>query len=313
MRELLFAIKTIGLPQLLKLRRARRWGWEGIIKGYFLTRAIQTFMQVGLLERCKTNEEVDVKAFAAEHRLDGELVYALCDYLYARRILKKNGMRFSLDKDGRFLADNDLMQGWFMLAHGYEPALHELMPLVSGTLGYGRDVVRDGELVARGSGLASAALYFPMVAEMVRQAGHRKVLDIGCGDVTFLRYLCRVVPGLQGVGVDLSADAVRSGQEQLAGTDLEGRITLIDGDAGDMSAHRVALDGVTAATTFFVLHELADHGQSEKLAGFFSRFSETLPDASLIMVETIRPDTEELRAKPGPALDNFFFHHISGK
>ncbi len=124
--------------------------------------------------------------------------------------------------------------------------------------------------------------------------------------VTFLRYLCRVVPGLQGVGVDLSADAVRSGQEQLAGTDLEGRITLIHGDAGDMSAHRVALDGVTAATTFFVLHELADHGQSEKLAGFFSRFSETLPDASLIMVETIRPDTEELRAKPGPALEYFF-------
>ena len=39
-------------------------------------------------------------------------------------------MRFSLDKDGRFLADNDLMQGWFMLAHGYEPALHELKPLV---------------------------------------------------------------------------------------------------------------------------------------------------------------------------------------
>ncbi len=301
----------LGLGRMRRMRKAGLAGWEALIAPHFITRVIQTLYQVGFFDALRDHAPVDALKFAEEHGLDGPLLVGLCDALYARGFLARQGTRYSLDAGGRFLVETNLVRGWFDLAYGYETVLNRMEPLLRRQSTYGRDVARDGRHVAIGSGLASMDFYFPIVCNVIQRGGYRKVLDIGCGDGTFLNYLCDRIPGLLGVGVDLSPDAVAAGNEQLAARGLESRINLHVGDALEISRLKRELEGVDAAATFFVLHELCDRKDNPRAVQFLSEFRRTLPGVPLHVIETIRPEPEDLRRRPGMAIEYFLFHDLS--
>lgn len=303
--------QKIGPGALRDMRKGRQAGWESLISPHFLTRVIQTLYHVGFFDELARNGRVSAVTFADQHDLDGNLLIGLCDALYARKFLAKSGDRYEITSQGKFLLETDLVRGWFELAYGYENVLHQMEPLLRKQAVYGEDVVRDGKAVAVGSGLASMGFYFPLVADLIRKAGYRKVLDIGCGDGTFLRYLCSRIPSLDGVGLDLSPEAIAAGNEQLTAAGLDNRIKLYVGDAVEIHKLKRELDGVDAATTFFVLHELCDKRENARATAFLSAFRSTLPGVPFHIVETIRPAPEEMRDRPGPAVEYFLFHDLS--
>jgi SAM-dependent methyltransferase len=305
-------ISVVGAKQLMRFRRARIWGWEGILRGHYMTRALQTLLSVGVLDAMRGDTWIDPREYAAASALDPDVLAALCEYLYERRVLRRDGRRYTLDDDGRFFIETDLLRGWFVLSHGYEPVLGGLEALARREIRYGRDVVRDGEKVAVGSGLASAGFYFPLAADIIRQQKCRTVLDIGCGDATFLRFVCTALPGVRGVGIDLSPDAIERGRRSNSEQGFGDRITLAAGDATDCAALRALSGDVDAATSFFVLHEFVAHdGDVARLCSFLRHFRESLPGVTLIIVETIRPSAEAMRSQPGPAIEYFLFHDLS--
>jgi SAM-dependent methyltransferase len=310
-----FSVKKVvsicGLPSLLSMRRAARTGWDALISPYITTRVIQTLFHVGFLDALQTQGCVDPLNFASDHNLDGPILAAMCDALFARGYLWKNGARYAVDTKGRFLLETDLIRGWFELAYGYGNVLHQMEALLRRDVSYGPDVVRDGRFVAIGSGLACIGFYFPLVADAIRQAGYRRVLDVGCGDGTFLRFLCERLPVAQGVGVDLSPDAVAAGNEQLKACGLEARIRLHTGNALELGKLKEQLQGVDAATTFFVLHELCDRRENQLAVEFLCEFRRALRGVPFHIVETIRPAPEELRRRPGMAIEYFLLHDLS--
>lgn len=303
-------VSTIGLRNLLRMRRGLKSGWEGLIAPHVVTHVVTALLHVGFFDALK-NGPIDVTEFAKTHDLDGELLLALCDELYARKLLHKEGASFSLDSAGRFLLETNLVRGWFELVYGYEGVLSRIEDLLRRKITYGKEVVRDGKYVAEGSGLASADFYFPLVIQMVRQSGYKKILDIGCGDGTFLRHICERMPGLEGVGIDLSPEAVASGNEQLKACAMDERIRLYAGDALEIDRLAPQLRGVDCAATFFVLHELCDQNENPLIHQFLTKFRATLPGVPLHVVETIRPEAEELRQRPGPAVEYFLLHDLS--
>ena len=305
------ALGLLGLDKLRRMRKASSSGWEALISAHFLTRVVQTLYHVGFIDALRDQPSIDALAFAQQHELDGPLLVGLCEALFERGYFTKEGSRFGLDSGGRFLVETDLVRGWFDLAYGYEPVLNKMEDLLRRKSTYGQEVVRDGRHVAIGSGWASMDFYFPLVAEVVRRAGYKKVLDIGCGDATFLAYLCDQIPGLQGVGVDLTPEAITAGHELLADRGLQDRISLYVGNALEIGRLKTELKGVDAAATFFVLHELCDTHDNPRAVQFLSSFRETLPGVPLHVIETIRPPAEELRRRPGMAIEYFLFHDLS--
>jgi SAM-dependent methyltransferase len=307
--------RVLGWKTLLQLRKARLVGWEAFIAPHFVTRMIQTLFNVGLMDELRRQDTVDVLAFAAERDLDGPTLVALCEALHARHILvRKSASAFALDETGRFMAEEPMVRGWFELTYGYENVLYHMEDIVRKKMRYGADgLVRDGSYVATGSGLASMRFYFPYVIHLMRQKSLKRVLDIGCGDGTFLRLLHETDPRIEGVGVDLSPAAVATGNKQLAAAGLADKIKLHACDA--MHLERVAehLKGVDGATTFFVLHELCDQDQNPKAKAFLTKFREVLPGVPFSVVETIRPTPDEMRERPGPAIEYFLFHDLSGQ
>lgn len=306
-------LRIFSPREWLQLRRARKWAWEGILKGHYLTRTIQTLFNVGFFDGLRQEEWLDALEFAEKHDLDPHLLVGLCDALCARRILRKEGTRYALDRDGRFMVEHDLVRGWFYLTYGYEEVLYQMEPLLRKQIRYGEDLMRDGEYVARGSGFSSAPFYFPVAAKFIHQNNYHKVLDLGCGDGTFLRYLCTHVRDFQGVGIDLSLDAVQAGSKQNLEQQLSNKVQLYQGDIFNLESLREQLTGIDAVTSFFVFHEFCDREDNSRVIELLRRLREFLAGVPIILFEAIRPEIEALRKRPGPAVEYFLFHDLSNQ
>lgn len=314
MSSLLEVTRSLGFGKMMDSRRARRDAWEDIISVHFVTRCFQSLLNLGVLDAMRTQGAIDIDAHAKREGLDARLLGAVCDALYSRSMLKKDAAgRYSLEESSEFLVTNPLSRGWFNLANGYENVLFHLEDLVRGTKKYGVDLVRDGELVGVGSGLASRDFYFPLVLDKLAALNVKRVLDIGSGDGEFLRLVCGRFPGAQGVGIDLAPAAVEAGRERVRANGLEPRIALHVGDAMQLPSYTGELAGVDAAATFFVLHELCDGGRNERALAFLRAFRQTLPGVPFLITETVRPTAEEMRDRPGPAIEYFLFHDLSGQ
>ncbi len=314
MSTLISVTRKLGFGTMMASRRARSDAWEEIIAVHFVTRCFQTLLNLGVLDEMMAKGGIDPAAHAEKEGLDGQLLKAVCEALYARRLLNRDASgRFVLEETARFLLTNSMARGWFQLAHGYESVLFHLEDLLTGRMKYGVDVVRDGKLVGVGSGLASHDFYFPLVLDKLSALNVKCVMDIGSGDGEFLRLVCGRFPEAKGVGLDLSPEAVEAGRRQVEAAGLGARIALHTGNALRMADYRDKLRDVDAATTFFVLHELCDGGRNQRALEFLRTFRETLPGVPFVVIETIRPSAEEMRERPGPAVEYFLFHDLSGQ
>ncbi|MCC6587038.1 MAG: methyltransferase [Bryobacterales bacterium] len=300
---------TVGWGKLLRMRKAKKEVWEQLISPHFTLRCVQTLLHAGFLDALRAGPQ-SAEEYAGKNNLDPKLLRALCEALYARKILTLDGERFGLDETGRLIVETNVGRGWIDLAYGYEPVLYNLEPLLRKEAFYGQEVVRHGDYVGTGSGLASVDFYFPLVARFIAAGKRRKVLDIGCGDGTFLRYLCSTVPGLEGVGIDLSPNAVEAGRRTNA-QEKRNDVRLYVGDAMDIGKLKQEIAGVDCAATFFVLHELCDNNGNQRTLKFLRSFREALPGVPFHVVETIRPTAQEMRKRPGPAVEYFLFHDLS--
>jgi SAM-dependent methyltransferase len=305
--ELLKAVRLLGPRRLLKMARAYRFGWDEMIRGYWATPAMQVFLQVGLVD-AMIDAPVDVRAFASTHNLDPLVLVPLVEAMYSIGIFDESGERYTLSRRGRNMID--VLRGWFNITNGYSEVFASLEPMVRGYKVYGRDFYRKSGLVAQGSGEMENLILFPQCNEIIKERGYKRVLDLGCGDGTFLRKLCELNPEVKCFGIDLSPDAVKDGQKLAADAGVSDRISLHAADVQDVGDMPEELTTVEVATIYFVLHEILWLGE-DKLLAFLRAYRQKFPQAPLIAFEAIRPTKEQMRKREGIAVYYYLYHDLT--
>jgi len=308
MIELFRTVQVVGLQRMLKLFRAYRLGWLNIISGFYTTRTMQALFNVGFFDALQEKGTVDAESFAESNGLDAEILKSLCDSLFALGILKKHGSSYALDSKGRILVE--VAHGWFDGAYGYEEIFHHLEALLKREKVYGRDVTRRSDFVAKGSGEMEKWIYFPLAIDIINKNGFTRVLDLGCGDATFLTHLCGSNDGITGYGIDIAPEAIAQGEERVKQAGLQDRIHLFVADISELETAPQQLRGVEVATTFFVFHEILFAGTNH-LIQLLRSFKTLFPGVPLIVFETIRPTPEEMRRRPGMAVQYFLQHDLT--
>lgn len=308
MFELAKTVRRFGIPYMLRLQKSYRTGWDELIRGYFETTTLQALLNVGLIDEMKKSSSVDIEDFATRAHLEIDVLRPLCEALYCVGMLDHSGSGYRLSEKG--LGVVELLRGWLEVCYGYSEVFHSLEPLLRKEKVYGQDFYRRSDFVARGSGEMENLLFFPMVNDLIIAHGYKRILDLGCGDGTFLRHLCKLNPEVQCFGIDLAPAAVEEGNRSLREACLEGRIRLFALDISKIEEVSGALKEVDAATMFFVLHELLYFGE-DVLLDFLKNFRRLFPDAPLIAVEAVRPTVEELRRHPGISVYYFLYHDLT--
>jgi 2-ketoarginine methyltransferase len=293
---------------MLRLQKTYRTGWDEMIRGYLETTTMYALLNVGLIDEMQKNQSVDIAAFAAKANLEISVLQPLCDAFYCLGMFDRNGAGYALSEKGRNVAE--VMRGWLEVCYGYAEVFDSLEPLLRKEKVYGRDLYRRSDFVARGSGEMENLLFFPMVNDIIMANGYKRILDLGCGDGTFLRNLCELNPDVECFGIDLAPQAVEEGNRAIRRAGLEKRISLFALDISKIAEVSGALREVDAATVFFVLHEMLYFGE-DVLLNFLRDYRRLFPGAPLIACEAVRPDLEELRRHPGISVYYFLYHDLT--
>ncbi|MGO4882560.1 MAG: methyltransferase [Bryobacteraceae bacterium] len=306
MLELAKTVHRFGLPYMLRLQKTYRTGWDEMIRGYLETSIMHALLNAGLIDEMQKNSSVDAAEFAARTNLEPAVLLPLCEAFYCLGMFEKNGAGYALSEKGRDIVE--VMRGWLEVCYGYDEVFHSLGALLRKDQVYGRDLYRRSDFVARGSGEMENLLFFPMANDLIIANGYKRVLDLGCGDGTFLRALCGLNAEVECYGIDLAPSAVEEGNRILQEAGLAHRVKLMALDISKID--QAGLPPIDAATIFFVLHELLYFGE-DVVVNFLKDFRRLFPNAPLIAFEALRPSAEELRKHPGISVYYFLYHDLT--
>ncbi len=306
MLELAKTVHRFGLPYMLRLQKTYRTGWDEMIRGYLETAIMHALLNTGLIDEMQKKLSVDVDAFASRENLDPAVLRPLCEAFYCLGMFERHAGEYALSEKARSIVE--VMRGWLEVCYGYDEVFHSLGPLLRKEKVYGRDLYRRSDFVARGSGEMENLLVFPMANDIINASGYKRVLDLGCGDGTFLRTLCGLNPDVECFGIDLAPSAVEEGNRVLDEQGLRSRVHLMALDISKID--QAGLPAIDAATIFFVLHELLYFGE-DVLLNFLKDFRRLFPGAPLIAFEAVRPSAEDLRRHPGISVYYFLYHDLT--
>lgn len=308
MSELLKAVRLMGPSHMLKVGRAYKAGWDEMIRGYTATSAIHALLSVGFLDELRGKGSVEINSFAKQRNLDIDVLKPVCEALYSLGILDRSGENYALA--GKADDTFEVLRGWLEITFGYAEVFHKLNKMMTREQVYGTDFYRKSDYVATGSGEMEQWLFFPMVNEILQARRATRVVDLGCGDATFLRHLCALNPEVRCFGIDIAAPAIEEGKKRVHAAGLAKRIALHVGDIRDVEGIPLEFRTVQAATIFFILHEVLYHGD-DALIAFLKGYRKSFPGVPLIAFEAVRPTAEEMRERQGIAVYYYLYHELT--
>lgn len=301
------AIKALGWRSTLRAGKLKRLSNE-TIRGYYTTRAIIALFNVGFFDEIKEQQTVNLDAFATERGLDPGILGILCDYLFSLRILRRAGEQYALGAKGRLIVDAS--SGVFYHIYAYEDVFDHLEALLRQEKAYGTDITRRPEFVAKSSGQMGRLLAFPVVTDLLTRNGYERILDLACGDATFLIDLCQNQDHLEGYGIDIAPEGIALGQRRAEQYNLQDRIHLFVEDLFNIDKIADQFREVDVATCIYVLHEFLSISKEQTL-DFLGKFKSSFAGIPLIVCEVVRHTPEELRAKPGGLIEIQLTHDLS--
>jgi SAM-dependent methyltransferase len=307
--QILDVIRIIGLPKALRVKRRYDRALE-YVRGYATCCCLWALLETGVLDRLLATDEEGLDSLADEAGLDRHVLESILTYLDGTSLVRMEGGRIrALQELRRLMAEP---RGFFELTYAYEPIFHRLTDLLRGEARYPDDVGRLGKYVGRGSGQLCRTLPYPVLADMLRRHGARKVLDLGCGDLAFLFFACEALPDLECVGIDLDPPTVAYAREVLAASPHAGRIALAEADMFDLADVADAHPDVDAITAVDTYHEYLAEGEA-KVVGLLKDLRATFPNALLYVGEFCKQPHDRLRRRPTAFLEHHLYHDLTNQ
>ena len=283
---------------------------QSIRNGYARAFIIFALHETGVFETLRKRGAMTSAELAQACGVEGWLLDGVLNFLaHADQIVQKTGDRFALTERAQWLFADPVMAMSFGAVGAYACLLYELVPTLRREKQYGKDFVRRGDLVAKGSYYTGKGNYPWIVAELKR-LGVRTVADLGCGSCDVLIAFCQLDPTLKGVGVDISPEALKEARQRVAAAGLADRIRLVEGDFTRPESFFTHVQHVEAFHGMMAFHEFLRDGETAVIE-MFRRMKEQFSGRYLLVGEFNRLSDEEFQAMPYPArIHPLFYQYI---
>lgn len=258
-----------------------------------LAQALHHLADSGIYDLLSERQGVSVREVAKLLDLDEERLQAYFRYLANEGyLLEEIGWRLTVK--GAELAP--FLPWYTLLVGGYAGTFGQ----IGQTLRAGAPfATRDGAKVGAGSCGMSMYDALPLASGLLDRLpdSEHLVVDLGCGDAAFLVELCKMRPGIRGVGVDPDAGSVALARQRVSDEGLADRISIQQGTAADALTLDLPSDGSLCFLTSFVLQEMLEQDGADAVRDLVKSAFKRYPAAHWLVVEVDhQPDNRKIMA-----------------
>ncbi|NBI29135.1 SAM-dependent methyltransferase [Chengkuizengella marina] len=269
-----------------------------LFNGFVGANVAFAYQQIGLFDVIKKGENVTIEEIAV--RTDSHLS-KLQGLLKAGEALGY----FHFNKDGTMNVTEmgeELRQmlGYFTWSvGGYGEMFRELGNLTKSARPWGH--LRNEGMVALGADMNNRSFMEKLLFDVLDHLHVNSIADFGCGNGGRLITWAERYSHINGVGVDISADAIGMAEEQVKMHGLENRLKMVCANVLDTfrtdKFHSI-LEEVELVSSFMMLHDL--YNISDLRETLFDRLREAFPNVKYFLIaDTVqKPSLEELEQLP---------------
>jgi 2-ketoarginine methyltransferase len=281
------------------------------VRYYFLAQVTWFALSSGLVDLLDQAGPCPLEDVARKQGFTLERTRALLRYLANEGLVSGPDSELALTAAGRELIT---FRPWYeLLIGGYAETLTELPTVMAEDTAYAG---RNGVMVGQGSCGISRFDAIPLARRLMASlpAMPDTIVDLGCGDGTFLTDLCE--GGVRGIGVDPNQASIALGQRRVEESGHALHITLVAGSAeAFLSRAEVVLDGVTCYVAAFSLQEVLEQQGRDVVLELIRTALRSTPEARLIVIEVDRrpSDPTVMRHGLGAAYYNpyYLIHEVT--
>lgn len=287
-----------------------------LLRGYFACPLISFLGKHGVLD-----EMIDKEFSPADIRgvQNKEIFKSILAYFESIGLLKQNpsGEKYMATEIGNKVLKR---YGSFCLLHSYGDFLNLLEKTLFDSGYKGIPKVNRRENII-GSGQINNRKYFPSaVAMLKKRGGLTKIIDIGCGNGTFLKEVVSNFPECKVGAVDLSSEALEETKRTLKGKVKDNDLRTILSDGRDV-AHWLPknIDSnnsseVLVISMWYCIHEISKRDKNEVIS-FLKEIHSIAPFSEIIIGEITSFPAEILTQNKYETImpEFLFFHEISGQ
>ena len=291
-------------------KNSKFWS-QSIRNGYIRSHLIFAMHETGVFEILKKNKDLTTEEIAVKTNLNHFLLNGVLNFLYhSDKILSKKDNKFNLTKFGlENLFTDPVLAMSYGAVGAYSCILTELVPSLRNQKKYGKDYIRPGDLIAKGSYYTGRKNY-PWIVENMKKLNVKKVGDLGCGSADVLISLCEEDKNLSGIGVDISQEALDEAKLRVEKKKLEKRISLVRGDLYKPETYSSKLQEVDAFNAVMVMHEFLRDGK-ERVTKMFKDMKKEFKGKYFFLGEFDCVDDDEYQKMPYPDRIHFlFYQHV---
>ncbi|GAA2678572.1 methyltransferase domain-containing protein [Actinoplanes palleronii] len=260
----------------------------------FTAFALHAFLDTGLARSIESGM-ADLAALADRHAMDPDRLSALLGYLVNERYLTRVADRWELTGKMRAVAR---IEPWYtLLIGGYGQLLPTIRELLPAGAPFGS---RDAVAVGRGSCGISQYDAIPMIVSLLsgENALLGRIIDIGCGDGSFLASLIKQNQAEAGIGLDSDPGSIRAANESIDSWGLASRLSFQTTTVQDFIAAQSGDGRRDCFLASFVLQEILEQQGEESLRSVLRAISRR---GSRLLVVEVEPGRDGLDMTTGLA------------
>jgi len=161
--------------------------------------------------------------------------------------------------------------------------------------------LRNEGMVALGADMNHHSFMEHILFEVLDHLSFCKIADFGCGNGGRLISFCQRYPHIRGVGIDISADAIKLAKENVKRNGLEDRLEMICTNVLETiqtERYKEVLAGVDLVSSFMMLHDL--YNIPSVWPKLFDHLREAFPGVKhFLFADTVKmPLSDELSELP---------------
>jgi len=283
-----------------------------LLRGFYFLPIFINLHKSNILNKFSENKYIGLSQIKIENKF---FLKSILDYLVSINLLKKKKEKYKFSKTGTMISKRI---GTMYILNSYKKIINDFPKNLKYPIIKKNICMRKDNVI--GSGLIHSKKFFQPSLDLINLKKVNNILDIGCGDGTFLNTVKKANSKINILGCDLSIVSINQTRSRLL---FEGKKkhNIFQSNGNDilsikkkLKKNKIKLDKNSVISLWFLLHEISDNSP-KIIENYLRKIRKNFPETPLIIGEISRLNDKTLKSHNSISImpEFMLFHTLSGQ